>query len=99
MHQIRMNTRKILRSSNLEVHIIFLIIHSPQLIWKTTLNCVDTQIPEVITLEEDNTNRVSAEDTDSIFCRVEEDDLSCPQEEMLDLTVTDEFDDEVGRCE
>ena len=31
---------------------------------------------------------------DSITSVVEENDLTCPEEEMLDLTITDEFTDE-----
>ena len=30
----------------------------------------------------------------SITCVVEESDLTCPEEEMLDLTITDEFTEE-----
>ena len=37
------------------------------------------------------------EDTDFITCKVEESDLNSPQDEMLDLTITDEFDDECRR--
>jgi len=36
-------------------------------------------------------------DADSITCTVEENDLNCPQEDMLDLTITDEFTDECAR--
>jgi hypothetical protein len=52
--------------------------------------------PEVITLEEDSTSKICDKGTDSITCTVEESDLSCPQEEMLDPTVTDEFDVELA---
>ena len=37
------------------------------------------------------------DDTDSITCTVEESDLHCPQEEMLDLTITDEITEECAR--
>ena len=52
-----------------------------------------------LTLPRDITKKISdeEEDTDSITCTVEESDLICPQEEMLDLTITDEFDDECRR--
>ena len=75
----------------------------------TTLNCVDSPVkflqplrpsstvPEVITLEEDATSKNYNGARDSVSCTVEESDLRCPQEEMLDPTVTDEFDVEVGR--
>ena len=53
----------------------------------------------ILTLPEENTRMISDEDEDrdSITCTVEESDLNCPQEEMLDLTITDEFDDECRR--
>ena len=43
-----------------------------------------------ITLPEVDEEMMSAadDDTDSITCTVEESDLHCPQEEMLDLTIT-----------
>ena len=52
-----------------------------------------------LTMPEANTRMISDEDedTDSITCKVEESDLNCPQDEMLDLTITDEFDDECRR--
>ena len=39
------------------------------------------------------------EEKDSVTCTVEESDLNCPEEEMLDLTITDEFTEECGRWE
>ena len=54
---------------------------------------------EAITLPDGDREKMSAadDDTDSITCTVEESDLHCPQEEMLDLTITDEFTEECGR--
>ena len=54
---------------------------------------------KAITLPEVDEEMMSAadDDTDSITCTVEESDLHCPQEEMLDLTITDEFTEECGR--
>ena len=59
---------------------------------------VDPHAIEIIQTElekEKFTN--SDDDTDSITCTVEESDLNCPQEEMLDLTITDEFTEECVR--
>ena len=36
-------------------------------------------------------------DADSISCLVEENDLDCPLEKVLDLTITDEFKNECAR--
>ena len=54
---------------------------------------------QAIILPEVDEEMMSAadDDTDSITCTVEESDLHCPQEEMLDLTITDEFTEECGR--
>ena len=54
---------------------------------------------EAITLPEieEEMMNVAADDTDYITCTVEESDLHCPQEEMLDLTITDEFTEECAR--
>ena len=51
---------------------------------------------EAITLPDvdEEMMNVADGDTDSITCTVEESDLHCPQEEMLDLTITDEFTEE-----
>ena len=42
---------------------------------------------------------IDDEQTETGSITVEEYDLNCPQEEMLDLTVKDEFSEEFGRLE
>ena len=47
------------------------------------------------TLPDMDKKMISDDDTDSTT--VEESDLNCPKEEMLDLTITDEFTEECVR--
>ena len=48
-------------------------------------------------LSEEDEEIIEDHENDSFICTVEESNLNCPEEEMLDLTITDEFKEDCHR--